>query len=251
MLDGDPRRIRMVYSLLFSLPGHPDALLRRGDRDGRGPRGRGPDGGAYADAVVSGPNGGFSTAPPRRLIQRPGAGRLRPRAGQRERPEARPRLAVDLHPHADPDLPRLPRAGLGRVPGAPAAAPGGPGAPLHLAGLVDRGTAQPVAPAGHDAARAGDRGSRSGSTTCSRTSPSRPALAAPWSWRSKATGTAGCECGTRSGPDGDALSAARQRRRRAWSGVGPESRVFALGQVIGLPPEGWLRFCDGRQGSDG
>ena len=51
MLDGDPRRIRMVYSLLFSLPGHPDALLRRGDRDGRGPRGGGPDGGAHPDAV--------------------------------------------------------------------------------------------------------------------------------------------------------------------------------------------------------
>ena len=40
MLDGDPRRIRMVYSLLFSLPGTPGAVLRRGDRHGREPRGR-------------------------------------------------------------------------------------------------------------------------------------------------------------------------------------------------------------------
>ena len=31
--------------------GHPDPLLRRGDRDGRGPRGRGPDGRPLADAV--------------------------------------------------------------------------------------------------------------------------------------------------------------------------------------------------------
>ena len=42
--------------------GHPDALLRRGDRDGRGPRGRGPDGGAHADAVGAGPQ--------RRLLHR-------------------------------------------------------------------------------------------------------------------------------------------------------------------------------------
>ena len=159
--------------------GHPDALLRRGDRDGRGPGGRGPDGGAYPDAVVAGSQRRLlhrSPAPPDPAA---GARRLRPRARQRERPEARPRLAVDLHAHADPDLPRLSRAGLGRLPGAPAAAPGGPGAPLHLAGVVDRGAAQPVAPAGHHAARPGDRASRSGSTTCSPTSPSRPALAAP------------------------------------------------------------------------
>ena len=61
MLDGDPRRIRMAYSLLFSLPGTP-ALLRRGDRDGGGPRCRGPDGGALADAV--------GARPQRRLLRR-------------------------------------------------------------------------------------------------------------------------------------------------------------------------------------
>ena len=43
--------IRMVYSLLFSLPGHPGAVLRRGDRHGREPRDRRPPGRAHADAV--------------------------------------------------------------------------------------------------------------------------------------------------------------------------------------------------------
>ena len=38
MLGGDERRMRMAYSLAFSLPGHPGPLLRRGDRDGREPR---------------------------------------------------------------------------------------------------------------------------------------------------------------------------------------------------------------------
>ena len=42
MLGGDQRRIRLVYSLVFSLPGHARALLRRGDRDGREPGDRGP-----------------------------------------------------------------------------------------------------------------------------------------------------------------------------------------------------------------
>ena len=64
-------------------PGNADALLRRGDRDGRGPRGRGPDGGADPDAVGADPQ--------RRLLHRPrpppdpeaGARRVRPRAHQR------------------------------------------------------------------------------------------------------------------------------------------------------------------------
>ena len=54
MLDGDPRRIRMVYSLLFSPARHAGAVLRRGDRHGREPRRRGPAGGAHADAVDDG-----------------------------------------------------------------------------------------------------------------------------------------------------------------------------------------------------
>ena len=67
MLDGDPRRIRMVYSLLFSLPGTP--VLFYGEEIGMG-----EDLDAEGRLAVrtpmqwtSGRNGGFSTAPPRKL----------------------------------------------------------------------------------------------------------------------------------------------------------------------------------------
>ena len=67
MLDGDPRRIRMVYSLLFSLPGTP--VLFYGEEIGMG-----EDLDAEGRLAVrtpmqwtSGRNGGFSPAPPRRL----------------------------------------------------------------------------------------------------------------------------------------------------------------------------------------
>ncbi|HWI42244.1 MAG TPA: alpha-amylase family protein [Nocardioides sp.] len=70
MLDGDPRRLRMVYSLLFSLPGTP--TLYYGEEIGMG-----------EDLDLEGrtavrtpmqweptPTAGLSTAPPRRLVQR-------------------------------------------------------------------------------------------------------------------------------------------------------------------------------------
>ncbi|PRY50734.1 trehalose synthase [Geodermatophilus tzadiensis] len=67
MLDGDPRRVRMVYSLLFSLPGTP--VLFYGEEIGMG-----EDLSAEGRLAVrtpmqwtSGPNGGFSTADPDRL----------------------------------------------------------------------------------------------------------------------------------------------------------------------------------------
>ena len=70
MLDGDPRRIRMVYSLLFSLPGTP--TLYYGEEIGMG-----EDLEAEGRMAVRTPmqwepisNGGFSNAPSRRLIQR-------------------------------------------------------------------------------------------------------------------------------------------------------------------------------------
>ena len=79
MLDGDQRRIRMVYSLLFSLPGTP--VLFYGEEigmgenlDGRGPRW--PSG-----RRCSGPpsrDGGFSTAGPSTFR---GAARARARSG--------------------------------------------------------------------------------------------------------------------------------------------------------------------------
>ena len=70
MLDGDPRRVRMVYSLLFSLPGTP--TLYYGEEIGMG-----EDLEAEGRMAVRtpmqwepGPNGGFSTAGPRKLVQR-------------------------------------------------------------------------------------------------------------------------------------------------------------------------------------
>ena len=70
MLDGDPRRLRMVYSLLFSLPGTP--TLYYGEEIGMG-----EDLEAEGRMAVRTPmqweptrNGGFSTAAPRRLVQR-------------------------------------------------------------------------------------------------------------------------------------------------------------------------------------
>jgi trehalose synthase len=67
MLDGDPRRIRMVYSLLFSLPGTP--VLFYGEEIGMGEDLDIPGRLAVRTPMqwTSGRNGGFSTADPRRL----------------------------------------------------------------------------------------------------------------------------------------------------------------------------------------
>jgi len=67
MLDGDPRRIRMVHSLLFSLPGTP--VLFYGEEIGMGenPELEGRMAVRTPMQWTSGPNGGFSRAQPRRL----------------------------------------------------------------------------------------------------------------------------------------------------------------------------------------
>jgi trehalose synthase len=67
MLDGDPRRVRMVYSLLFSLPGTP--VLFYGEEIGMGENLEAEGRLAVRTPMqwTDGPNGGFSTAPPRRL----------------------------------------------------------------------------------------------------------------------------------------------------------------------------------------
>ncbi|MCG6567880.1 alpha-amylase family protein [Tessaracoccus sp. ZS01] len=71
MFAGDPRRVRMAYSLMFSLPGSP--TLYYGEEIGMG-----EDLSAEGRMSVrtpmqwdSGRNGGFSSAPPGKLIQRP------------------------------------------------------------------------------------------------------------------------------------------------------------------------------------
>ncbi len=67
MLDGDPRRIRMVYSLLFALPGTP--TLFYGEEIGMGENLDAPGRLAVRTPMQwsAGRNGGFSTAPARRL----------------------------------------------------------------------------------------------------------------------------------------------------------------------------------------
>jgi len=67
MLDGDPRRLRMVYSLLFSLPGTP--VLFYGEEIGMGENLDIPGRGAVRTPMQwsTARNGGFSTAAASRL----------------------------------------------------------------------------------------------------------------------------------------------------------------------------------------
>ena len=71
MLDGDPRRIRMVYSLLFSLPGTP--VLFYGEEIGMGENAAQEGRQAVRTPMqwTNEPNGGFSRASTRRLRARP------------------------------------------------------------------------------------------------------------------------------------------------------------------------------------
>ncbi|TFV80925.1 trehalose synthase [Microbacterium sp. dk485] len=71
MLDGDPRRIRMAYSLLFTLPGTP--VLFYGEEIGMGENAELDKRHAVRTPMQWSPdrNGGFSTAPPSRLIAAP------------------------------------------------------------------------------------------------------------------------------------------------------------------------------------
>ena len=150
---------------------HPGAVLRRGDRHGGGPRPRRPDGGAHADAV--------DRRAQRRLLPgaeapaAPAGGERRLRAGarQRRRPAHRPRLAAVVHEAADPPLPGVPGAGLGRVRAAAtsrtptcsrtsAAGRTARWSPLHNLG---RRAAHRAADAGRTAT------ARTGWTTCCRT----------------------------------------------------------------------------------
>jgi glycosidase len=68
MLGGDPRRIRMVYSLLFSLPGTP--VLFYGEEIGMGENLDAPDRQAIRSPMQweSTKNGGFSKAAPSKLV---------------------------------------------------------------------------------------------------------------------------------------------------------------------------------------
>ena len=78
MLDGDPRRIRMVYSLLFSLPGTP--VLFYGEEIGMGENLDAGDRLAVRTPMqwTSERNGGFSNAPRDRLPGQPPEGGVAP-----------------------------------------------------------------------------------------------------------------------------------------------------------------------------
>jgi trehalose synthase len=69
MLGGDPRRLRMVYSLLFAIPGTPCLFYGEEIGMGENPDADGRTAVRTPMQWTSGPGGGFSTAPPRRLIQ--------------------------------------------------------------------------------------------------------------------------------------------------------------------------------------
>ena len=97
MLDGDPRRIRMVYSLLFSLPGTP--VLFYGEEIGMGEN-LDIDGRLAVRTPMQWTdqrNGGFSDAAPSRLRATADGRRLRARARQRRRPAQRPGLPAGVH----------------------------------------------------------------------------------------------------------------------------------------------------------
>jgi glycosidase len=100
MLDGDPRRIRMVYSLLFSLPGTP--VLFYGEEIGMGEN---PEiGGRHSVRSPmqwnGGRNGGFSDAIPSRLVAKPPEGGFAPEhvnvIDQRHDPESLLRFVTRL-----------------------------------------------------------------------------------------------------------------------------------------------------------
>ena len=92
MLHGDPRRIRMAYSLLFTLPGTP--VLFYGEEIGMGENAEIPRRHAVRTPMQWSKqrNGGFSDAQPRRLASRPPAGGYAPQhvnvADQLEDPDS-------------------------------------------------------------------------------------------------------------------------------------------------------------------
>lgn len=78
MLDGDPRRVRLAYSLLFALPGTP--TLFYGEEIGMGENLDIPGRVAVRTPMQwsGGPTAGFTSASPRRLVRRPPSGGFGP-----------------------------------------------------------------------------------------------------------------------------------------------------------------------------
>ena len=98
MLGGDDRRMRMVYSLAFSLPGTP--VLFYGEEIGMAENLDVPGRFAVRTPMqwTGGDNGGFSNAAKRRLPRPLPDGLVRPGTRQRCRPAPRPPILLVVHP---------------------------------------------------------------------------------------------------------------------------------------------------------
>ena len=105
----------MLFSLAFSLPGTP--VVFYGDEIGMGENLSLPDRLAVRTPMQwsAEANGGFSTAPAKRLVRPLTDGPLRTRGHQRRRPAPRLQLAPCLRLAVDPLPARDARAGVGRV----------------------------------------------------------------------------------------------------------------------------------------
>ncbi len=165
MLDGDQDRLRLVLSLLFSLPGTP--VVFYGDEIGMGENLAAEGRLAVRTPMqwTAGRNGGFSTARSRRPRLAGGARRARAEGRQRRGAAAGPGVAARLRPVADPGLPGVPGAGLGHVQPAGLRGAVGAGAPGGVGGPDAGGAAQPGRPGGD---RGGPAAERAGSGRAGR-----------------------------------------------------------------------------------
>ena len=115
MLGGDERRMKMAYSLAFSLPGTP--VLFYGEEIGMAENLDIPGRLAVRSPMqwTGGPNGGFSRATKRRLTRPLPDGLVRTGTRQRRRPTPRPRLLLVVHAQPHLHLPRNSRRPAGRT----------------------------------------------------------------------------------------------------------------------------------------
>ena len=113
MLDGDPRRIRMVYSLLFSLPGTP--VLFYGEEIGMGenPAQEGRQAVRTPMQWTDEPNGGFSRRAARKLVATPPSDGYAPEHVNVEAQMHDPDSLLNDHPQLRGALPQLARDRLG------------------------------------------------------------------------------------------------------------------------------------------
>ena len=229
MLDGDERAHPDGLLARVLAARHAGAVLRRGDRDGREPRHRGPLRRARADAVVGDRHGGFSTADASSLRRPLVDGRVRARARQRRRPAARPGLAAELVRAPHPPPPRVPGARLrdADAAGRPARRRCSPTAATGRARRSSPSTSSPATPVDGRAAGRGRRGARrplrrTRSTRCPRRSTSSPTPRTGSACAARA-------CGFRRRSIASACSLSNWRRSRL---VGRALRSTPCGRVI-------------------